>query len=123
MATQVAKGSGYVTAFKAVTVLNALAVLAQAVTAGLLMSGGGGSLHGMGASAVHALGLAQLVVAVLMWRPARGPGWPALVGLVVLLLGFVQSMLGGSGVVAAHVPLGMALFGLSVWLLVWAWRR
>ncbi|MFC4117548.1 hypothetical protein [Nonomuraea zeae] len=123
MVTQVVKGSGYVTAFKAVAVLNTLAVLVQAVTAGQLMGGGGAGLHGAGAGAVHVLGLAQVVVAVLLWRPGRQAGWPALVSVAVLLLGFVQSMLGGSGVVAVHVPLGMALFGLSVWLLVWAWRR
>ncbi|MGW0805861.1 hypothetical protein [Nonomuraea sp. NPDC002799] len=123
MVTQVAKGSGYTTAFKAVTALNTLAVLAQAVTAGQLMSGGGPGLHGTGAAAVHLLGVVQLVVAVLLWRPGRGAGWPALVSLAVLLLGFVQSALGGSGAVAAHVPLGMSLFGLSVWLLVWSWRR
>ncbi|MEU6781613.1 hypothetical protein ABZ912_20610 [Nonomuraea angiospora] len=122
MVTQVAKGNGYVTAFKAVVVLNTLSVLAQAVTAGQLMSGGGAGAHGMGAFAVHVLGLLQLVAAVLLWRPGRGPGWPALVGLAVLLLGFAQSALGGSGVLAVHVPLGMTLFGLSVWLLVWAWR-
>ncbi|WP_170223527.1 hypothetical protein [Nonomuraea turkmeniaca] len=29
----------------------------------------------------------------------------------------------GSGAMAGHVPLAMTLFGLSVWLLVWAWRR
>ncbi|MFB4275635.1 MULTISPECIES: hypothetical protein [unclassified Nonomuraea] len=123
MVTEVAKGSGYATAFKAVTALNTLAVLAQAVTAGQLMSGGGADLHGLGAGAVHALGLLQLIGAILLWRPARGPGWPALASLAVLLLGFVQSALGGSGAVAAHVPLGMTLFGLSVWLLVWSWRR
>ncbi|WP_188187952.1 hypothetical protein [Nonomuraea sp. SYSU D8015] len=123
MVTQVAESSGYVTAFKVVAALNALAVLAQAVTAGLLMSGGGAGPHGMGATAVHVLGLALVGTAVLMWRPGRGAGWPALAGLAVLLLGFVQSMLGGSGAVAAHVPLGMGLFGLSVWLLVWSWRR
>ncbi|GAA3237347.1 hypothetical protein [Nonomuraea helvata] len=122
MVTQVAKGSGYVTAFKAVVVLNTLSVLAQAVTAGQLMSGGGVGAHGMGALAVHVLGLAQLVAAVLLWRPGRVAGWPALVSLAVLLLGFLQSAMGGSGVLAVHVPLAMAIFGLSVWLLVWAWR-
>ncbi|MGI5289204.1 hypothetical protein ACQEVF_38505 [Nonomuraea polychroma] len=123
MVTQVAKASGYLTAFKIAATLNTLAVLAQAVTAGQLMSGGGAGVHGMGALAVHLLGLAQLVAAVLLWRPGRGAAWPALVSLAVLLLGFVQSMLGGSGAMAAHVPLAMGLFGLSVWLLVWAWRR
>lgn len=123
MVTEVAKGTGYATAFKVVTVLNTLAVLAQAVTAGQLMSGGAASLHGTGAGVVHALGLVQLIAAVLLWRPGRGAGWPALAGLAVLLLGFVQSAMGGSGILAVHVPLGMALFGLSVWLLVWSWRR
>lgn len=121
--TQVTKGSGYQTAFKVVAALNMLAVLLQAVSAGQLMSGGGAGLHGMGAGAVHVLGVVLLVVAVLMWRPGRGAGWPALVSLAVLLLGFLQSMLGGSGAVAAHVPLGMTIFGISVWLVVWAWRR
>ncbi|MET8863049.1 hypothetical protein ABZW11_08845 [Nonomuraea sp. NPDC004580] len=123
MVTEVAGKTGHATTFKVVTVLNTLAVLLQAVTAGQLMSGGAAGLHGMGASAVHLLGLVQLVAAVLLWRPGRGAGWPAVVSAGVLLLGFVQSMLGGSGAVAAHVPLGMALFGLSVWLLVRAWRR
>ncbi|MFI6599601.1 hypothetical protein ACIBHX_25395 [Nonomuraea sp. NPDC050536] len=120
MVTQVAKGSGYLTAFKAVTVVNTLAVLVQAVSAGMLLSGGASGLHGAGALVVHVLGLIQLVVAVLLWRSGRGPGWPALTALVVLLTGFAQSALGGSGVVLVHVPLGMAIFGLSVWLLVWA---
>ncbi|MFI6742766.1 hypothetical protein ACIBI9_58575 [Nonomuraea sp. NPDC050451] len=111
------------TAFKAVVVLNTLSVLAQAVTAGQLMSGGGVGTHIMGAVTMHVLGLVQLVSAVLLWRPGRGAGWPALVSLAVLLLGLVQSAVGGKGVVAVHVPLAMALFGLSVWLLVWAWRR
>ncbi|SDM19988.1 hypothetical protein [Nonomuraea jiangxiensis] len=123
MVSQVAGRSGYTTAFKAVTALNTVSVLVQAVTAGQLMSGGGAGLHGTGALAVHVLGLVQVVAAVLMWRPGRGAGWPALVSVAVLLLGFVQSALGGSGAVAVHVPLGMAIFGLGVWLLVWSWRR
>ncbi|QYC43166.1 hypothetical protein Nocox_27870 [Nonomuraea coxensis DSM 45129] len=117
------RSSGYVTAFRAVTVLNALAVLAQGVTAGQLMSGAGAGMHASGAGAVHVLGLALLVSAVLLWRPGRGAGWPALVSLGILLLGMVQSMLGGTGAVAVHVPLGMTLLGLSVWLMVAAWRR
>lgn len=123
MVTQTAKGTGYLTEFKILTALNTLAVLFQAVTAGQLLSGASAGPHDIGAGAVHVLGLAQLVVAVLVWRPGRGAGWPALVGLGILLLGFVQSAMGGAGVLTVHVPLGMAVFGLSVWLLVWAWRR
>ncbi|TDC02948.1 hypothetical protein E1267_27945 [Nonomuraea longispora] len=123
MVTEVAKGSGYMTAFKVVAVLNTAVVFAQAVTAGQLMSGAGAGLHGTGSFVVHLLGLVQLIVAVLIWRPGRVAGWPALVSVAILLLGFVQSMLGGSGAVMTHVPLGMALFGLCVWLVVWSWRR
>ncbi|TDD17118.1 hypothetical protein [Nonomuraea diastatica] len=123
MVTEVAKGSGYMTAFKVVAILNAASVLAQGVTAGQLMSGAGAGLHGQGSLVVHVLGLVQLIVAVLVWRPGRGAGWPALASLAILLLGFVQSMLGGSGAVTTHVPLAMGLFGLSVWLVVWSWRR
>ncbi|MET9340656.1 MULTISPECIES: hypothetical protein [unclassified Nonomuraea] len=110
----------FLTPFKILALLNVAAVLAQAVTAGQLLSGGGSALHGMGAGAVHTVGLLLLIVGVLVWRPGRGPGWPALAGLAILLLGFVQSATGGSGVTALHVPLGMTIMGLSVWLAVWA---
>ncbi|TDC86955.1 hypothetical protein E1292_47235 [Nonomuraea deserti] len=123
MVTEVAKGSGYMTAFKVVAIVNTASVLAQGVTAGQLMSGADAGLHGTGSLVVHVLGLVQLIVAVLVWRPGRGAGWPALASLAILLLGFVQSMLGGSGAVAMHVPLAMGLLGLSVWLVVWSWRR
>jgi len=121
--TQVARVNGYRIAFQAAALLNMVAVLVQAVTAGQMMGGAAGGLHGAGAGAVHLLGLALVVTAVLLWRPGRGAGWPALVSVAVLLLGFVQSMLGGSGAVAAHVPLGVALFGLSIWLVAGSWRR
>ncbi|MFG1943279.1 hypothetical protein [Nonomuraea sp. NPDC048826] len=120
--TEVAQRNGYLMAFRAAALLNAAAVLFQAVTAGQMLSGAGAGMHGAGAGAVHVLGLVLLVAAVLLWRPGRRAGWPALVSLAVLLLGFVQSMLGGSGAVLTHVPLGAGLFGLSVWLLVWSWR-
>ncbi|MEU7894883.1 hypothetical protein AB0B45_18740 [Nonomuraea sp. NPDC049152] len=110
----------FLTPFKILALVNVAAVLVQAVTAGQLLSGGGKALHGMGAGAVHAAGLLLLIVGVLMWRPGRGPGGPALAALVILLVGFVQSATGGSGVTALHVPLGMTIMGLSVWLAVWA---
>jgi hypothetical protein len=120
--TQVVQRSGYLTAFRAAALLNAAAVLFQAVTAGQMLGGAGPGMHGAGSGAVHVLGLVLLVTAVLLWRPGRGAGWPALVSLVALLLGFVQTMLGGSGQVLVHVPLGAALFGVSVWLVTWSWR-
>lgn len=110
------------TAFKYLISLTAVAVLVQAVSAGQLISGGSSGMHAAGAGAVHLLQLLTFVAAVLVWRPGRGPAWPAVASLVAMLLGFVQSALGGSGATAVHVPLGMALFGITVWLVTWAWR-
>lgn len=105
--------------------INGLAILAQALFAGMFLGGDAAmkDVHGMGAFVVHAAGLGLLVVAVLYWRPWRGSGFPALASLVLFLAGLVQSMTGGSGATAVHVPLGMAMFGLTVWLGVWALRR
>ncbi|WP_143590370.1 hypothetical protein [Thermoactinospora rubra] len=119
--TQAAKGRGLHSAFSYVATLGAVAVLVQAVTAGQLLGDGSAGMHGIGAGAVHLVGLAQLVAALLLWRPGRGPAWPALVSAAILLLGFAQSMTGGSGAVALHVPLGMAIFGLNLWLALWSW--
>lgn len=107
-------------AFKILIVLSGVAVLVQAVTAGQVIAGGASSVHAAGAGAVHLLQLLTFIAAVLVWRPGRGPGWPALASLVVMLLGFTQSAI-GSSLTAVHVPLGMTLFGLTVWLAVWAY--
>jgi hypothetical protein len=104
--------------------LNGLAILAQALFAGMFIGGDSAmkDVHGTGAFVVLVLGLVQLVVAVLYWRPWRGSGFPALLSLVLLLAGILQSITGGSGVTSVHVPLGMAMFGLVIWLTVWALR-
>jgi heme A synthase len=101
--------------------LLAVAVFAQAVLAGLFL-GGGDAWRGWhavnGMLVLPLLALVQVVLAVLVWRGGRRPGWLAVasVGLLVALL--VQSMLGMTGQVAAHVPLGVAIFGLVGTLLV-----
>jgi hypothetical protein len=43
------------------------------------------------------------------------------VSVLVMLAGFAQSAVGGSGNLAVHVPLGVAMFGLAVLLTGWAW--
>ncbi|MBG0832077.1 hypothetical protein HS041_30700 [Planomonospora sp. ID67723] len=68
---------------------------------------------------VHLIALLQIVAAVLVWRPGRGAGWPALASLGLFLIGmgqhFTWEMLG------THVPSGLTLFGLTVAVLVWSW--
>jgi hypothetical protein len=101
--------------------LLAAAVFAQAVLAGLFLDGGDAwrdwhAANGM--LVLPLLALIQVGLAVLVWRRGHGPGWLALasVGLLVALL--VQSVLGMTSQVAAHVPLGVAIFGLVGTLLV-----
>jgi hypothetical protein len=115
--------SGLHLALRIFITLQAAAILFQGVTAGQLLNGTDSmkDVHASGAAAVHLTALVQLVLAILWWRPGRGAGWPALVSLLIALLGFVQSAVGGSHNLAVHVPLGMALLGVSVAILVWAW--
>ena len=102
-----------------------LAALLQAASAGQLLEGlaSGRAAHGIGALLVGVLSLVQLVAAVLVWRPGRGAGWPAVLGLVVVLGTAVQLMAGVSGMRLVHVPLGTALVALGAWLVVWSWSR
>ncbi|MDF5758133.1 hypothetical protein [Spongiactinospora sp. TRM90649] len=122
--TRTAGGGGAVlTSLRVAAALQVAAILVQAVTAGQLIGGADTrGVHGMGAFAVHLFGLIQLVLAVVYWRAGRGPGWPAAVSLILLLLGFAQSAVGGMGNVTTHVPLGLLTFGLAVAVPVAAFR-
>jgi len=101
-----------------------VAIFAQAVFAGLFLGGDAAmrDVHGAGALAVHVLGLLLVIVAIVYWRPWGGSGFPALASVVLLFAGLAQSTTGGSGITAVHVPLGMAMFGLVIWLVVWSLR-
>lgn len=105
--------------------LELVSLLLQTGTAGQLLAGvaAGRSLHGTGSLFVHVFGLVALVAAILVWRPGRGPWWPAVAGLVLLLGGFAQSAFGGTGQIALHVPVGVTLVVLTTWLLVWSALR
>jgi heme A synthase len=115
-----ARRPGMVRAMPVVLGLLAVAVFAQAVLAGLFLDGGDAwrdwhAINGM--LVLPLLAVIQVGLAVLVWRRGRGPGWLpiASVGLLAALL--VQSGLGMTGQVAAHVPLGVAIFGLTGTLL------
>jgi len=95
--------------------LLAVSVLAQAILAGLFLDGHDAwrdwhAANGM--VLLPLLALVQAVLAVLVWRPGHGPGWPAVasVGLLVAIL--LQSAMGQAGQLVVHVPLGVAIFGL-----------
>lgn len=91
-------------------------MLAQVVFAGLFLDGYGAwrAWHAMnGMVLIPLLGLVQVVLAVLLWRPGRGPGWMPLASVGLLATMVAQSALGTNGVVSLHFPLGMALMGFT----------
>ncbi|WP_241563852.1 hypothetical protein [Nonomuraea polychroma] len=99
-------------------------VLAQAELAGLFVTGDVDLLtwHRNNAGFTHSALYLQLVAAILLWRPGRGPLWPALVSLGLVAAETVQVAAGQDRVLALHFPLGMAIFGLSAVFTVWTWR-
>ncbi|MQA81909.1 MAG: hypothetical protein GEV10_26130 [Streptosporangiales bacterium] len=111
--------------FRVAVALELVSLLLQTGTAGELLEGVTSArvLHGGGSTFVHVFGLVTLVAAILVWRPGRGPWWPSVAGLVLLLAGFAQSAFGGAGQLALHVPVGVTLVVLATWLLVWSSLR
>jgi hypothetical protein len=99
-----------------------LAVLVQAGLAGLFVTGDVDmhAGHPRDAGLVAATLVVWISGAVLLWRPVRGPAWPIAAGAAALAVVFGQLALGYSGVVALHIPLGVAIFGLAVRLTIWA---
>ena len=101
--------------------LLALAVFAQAILAGLFLDGGDSwrdwhAINGM--LVLPLLALTQALLAVLVWRGGRAPGWLPIASLGLLVALLVQNVMGRTSQVAVHVPLGLAIFGLIATLLV-----
>ena len=106
---------GLARAMRVVLWLLAVSLLAQVIFAGLFLDGHDAwrdwhAANGM--VLLPLLALVQVVLAVVVWRPGRGPGWPAIasVGLLVAIL--LQIAMGQAGLLAVHVPLGVAIVGL-----------
>ncbi len=108
---------------RVVVTLNTVAIFAQAWFAGLMLTGDDQmfSAHAVNAQIVSCLTLLQVVVAVLLWRPARGPWWPVAVSVVLAAAMAVQFAVGHGQNLAVHVPLGIAVLGIAVALSLWAW--
>ncbi|MFE7234919.1 hypothetical protein ACFVAF_30660 [Streptomyces sp. NPDC057596] len=111
-------------ALRAVTTVHAAALFTQAVLAGRFLSGDYDMLtaHAVNANVIVAVGLVQVVVALLYWRPGRGPGRPAAVSAVLLVAEAGQAVLGYQRTLGVHVPLGVTLIAAGLLLLVQVWR-
>ncbi|GAA2663677.1 hypothetical protein [Nonomuraea recticatena] len=104
--------------------LHLLGVLAQAALAGLFVTGEVDMLawHRDNAGFTHAALYLQLVAAILLWRPGRGPAWPAWATAALVAAETAQVALGHDRVLSVHFPLGVAVFGASAVLTVMVWR-
>ncbi|WP_109507482.1 hypothetical protein [Nocardioides speluncae] len=105
-----------------VLLFQGLMAAVQPVLAGSFMSGNYDALtvhSGVGGSMFLVTALALL--AVVAHGAAGSRLWP--VGLHVLLLVAVimQIAVGSTRNLALHIPLGVALVAVMVWLAIWAW--
>jgi len=114
-------------AFRIVAALQLLAIFAQAVFAGGFMDGAHAlrAAHAAGGLVVLALAVVQLIVAVLARRREPGSRTTKLLIVGVLMLGAVvgQLAVGGSHLLAVHVPLALLLFGGALWCTSVGWSR
>jgi hypothetical protein len=111
-------------ALRLAATVNAAVVLGQAVLAGMILDGSDSAAdaHRTNGQVFLAVTLVQLVLAVLLWRPARGPGWPALASGVLLTAAATQYSAGEDRNLALHIPLGVTVFGIVVSVMVGLWR-
>lgn len=108
---------------RVLTLLTAVLVFLQPVWAGLFVTGDVGMLgmHSAGHIFITLVLLLQIVAAVLMWRPGRGPTWPIWTTAGMFLLVGLQAGLGYARMLALHIPVGVLIFGLALVMLVAAW--
>lgn len=104
--------------------LLAIALLTQAVTAGLLLSTPGGRMaHSATAAFVVLAGVVQLVAAILVWRPGGGSPRFALISVFLLVTVLVEGLAGAARLTALHVPLGALLLAGGAVLASRTWSR
>ncbi|MFF9178758.1 hypothetical protein [Streptomyces sp. NPDC014793] len=95
--------------------LQTLTIFLQAVSAGLLLTSSyGQTLHGVGARVMYGASMLYVLAAVLAWKPGGGSPRPVWHASGFLVLASVQVVLGIAHVPSVHLPLGVAMFGLSV---------
>ncbi|TDD14455.1 hypothetical protein [Nonomuraea diastatica] len=110
-----AHASGYLRTLRAVVVVHVVALLFQAVTAGMLLSSPGGrALHETSGTVLAAIGLVHLVAAILVWRPGGGPSGFIVPAALLLAFTVVAAVLGMMHVKTVHLPVGVLLFGAGV---------
>lgn len=110
--------------FRVTMTAAAVLLCLQPVLAGQFLSGSYSALqlhHDNADYAGVAVAVAGVCAVLLRW-PGGGPWWPMLTCVVLFGLTAAQIVLGLARVLTVHVPLGVAIITIAVWLAVWSWR-
>lgn len=75
-------------------------------------------MHRTNATVTGVAAVVMTLIAVLVWRPGRGPWWPAPVSAGLFGVEALQIVLGYARTLAVHVPLGVAIITALVLLSV-----
>jgi len=107
-----------------VALIETVLIFDQAIYAGRFLSGDFPSLHVHRENATYTgiVLIVELVTAIVLRWPGRGPIWPIFFTLGMFGLIALQIILGFSRLLVIHVPLGVAMIVATVLMLVWAWR-
>lgn len=110
--------------FRLLALPQAILFVLQPISIGSFLQGSWAAfdLHSVTGGVLVPVTMLTGVVGLLLAVLARSV-W---LGLAVLALGFLTTMqvgIGHAGLVSVHVPLGVALVGLAVWMSVWSWTR
>lgn len=100
--------------------VQAAMVLLQAVLAGGFLSGRSGLVeaHGVNAGLLWLVSIAVMIVSIVAWRRGRTPGWVATAAATLWVALEFQIASGEARALWIHVPLGMAIFGTCVVLVI-----
>lgn len=110
--------------FRPLALLQAILFVLQPISIGSFLQGSYGAfdMHSLVGGLLVPLtmltGLVGLVLAVLARRVWFGAGVIALLVLTTFQVG-----MGHTRLLAVHVPLGVAIVALAVWLCAWSWTR
>jgi hypothetical protein len=105
------------------TVLTALNVLLQFITAGQLFPDGGPEeLHSGGAISLHVFSGVAALAAIALWRKQHTTTTLPVLAVVVFLATIAQAAVGGRDTLWVHIPGAMVLTAGVVWLLISVFR-
>lgn len=109
--------------YQVFSILTALLVLSQFITAGQLFpEGGPEEVHAAGAIVLHVVSGLSVVAAFVLWRKGGLSTAAAALPVVVFAFTFIQAATGGRSSLAVHVPGAMILTAGVIWQLIAALR-